>query len=112
MVGDFSHWALQSNSTVPCIGASGGISAVIMFYALQFPHARLGFLFFYYFRFHWFYVPAWCALVVWLLLQGFGLFQQMTGQTEVAATAHLGGAAVGFALWWWWKKSETTPRET
>jgi membrane associated rhomboid family serine protease/Zn-finger nucleic acid-binding protein len=44
-VGDLAHVAANPRSSVPCVGASGGISAVITFYALQFPNVRLGFLF-------------------------------------------------------------------
>src|SRR5438132_4122517 len=43
-VGDLGHIASAPNSTIPCIGASGGIAGVITFYALAFPQAKIGFL--------------------------------------------------------------------
>ena len=43
IVGDLAHIAGEPRDLLPCIGASGGISGIITFYALQFPHARLGF---------------------------------------------------------------------
>jgi membrane associated rhomboid family serine protease len=41
LAGDLLHVAADPRDTVPCIGASGGISGVIVFYALKFPQARL-----------------------------------------------------------------------
>ena len=107
LTGDLVHLALQSGSTTPCIGASGGIAGVIVFYALQFPRARLGFLFRYFLYFRWIRMPAWVALVLWVLMQVFGVYMQLSGFSNVAATAHLGGAAVGFALWCWWRRQES-----
>jgi len=77
---------------------------VIAFYALKFPHARLGFLFRYFLYFRWIHIPAWGALVLWLLLQGVGAFQQVSGYSNVSSLAHLGGAAAGFLVWLKWRK--------
>lgn len=106
LVGDVVHFMAGPGSAVPCVGASGGISGIIVFYALQFPKARLGFLFRYFVYFRWLNFPAWVALVLWLLLQTLGVVQQMSGFSNVAATAHLGGAAVGFGCWLWWRHKE------
>ncbi len=106
LVGDVVHFMAGPGSTVPCVGASGGISGIIVFYALQFPKARLGFLFRYFVYFRWLNFPAWGALVLWLLLQTLGVFQQLHGFSNVAATAHLGGAALGFVFWLWWRNKE------
>ena len=106
LTGDFIHLLADPYSTTPCIGASGGISGIIVFYALQFPKARLGFLFRYFLYFRWFQIPAWGALVLWLLMQGVGLISQLSGFSNVAATAHLGGAAVGVGCWFWWRHKE------
>jgi membrane associated rhomboid family serine protease len=42
LAGNLCHALVDPRPTVPCVGASGGISGVILFYALTFPHARLG----------------------------------------------------------------------
>ena len=105
-VGDLAHIALDPQSRVPCIGASGGIAGVMVFYALQFPRVRLGFLMrwgFVWFR--WIRLPAWFALVVWIIFQLLAAWQQKAGISSVSAMAHLGGAAVGFVLWLAWRKS-------
>jgi membrane associated rhomboid family serine protease len=98
-VGDVLHVAFDPHSNMPLIGASGGISGVIVFYALQFPNARLGFLFgaFYYFR--WISVSAYGALTVWVALQAIGALQQIEGFSNVSSLAHLAGAAAGVAFW-------------
>jgi membrane associated rhomboid family serine protease/Zn-finger nucleic acid-binding protein len=106
LTGDFLYMMLHSGSTVPCVGASGGISGIIVFYALQFPRARLGFMFNVSLYVRWFQIPAWCALVLWFLLQFMDATFELYGFSNVAATAHLGGAAAGAALWWWWRSRE------
>lgn len=116
VTGDLIHVLAQSHSTTPCIGASGGISGVIVFYALQFPRARLSFLFRGYgyigwrrWGWNWLGIPAWAALVLWLLMQTYAVVAELSGFSHVAATAHLGGAAVGFGLWLWWRSKEKRP---
>jgi membrane associated rhomboid family serine protease len=39
-----------------------------------------------------------------LLMQAVGIYTQLHGFSNVAATAHLGGAAVGVISWLWWRK--------
>ena len=103
--GDILHVLADSSATVPCIGASGGISGVIAFYALALPHARLGFFFSWFFRFRWVAAPAWVAFLLWIGLQLLGAVEQLSGFSNVSAMAHLGGAAVGFVAWLLWKRS-------
>lgn len=99
LTGDLVHLVASPGSTVPCIGASGGISGIIVFYALQFPRARLGFLL----RFFWVHLPAWGALLLWLGLQLLTLGNQLAGKSQIGATAHLGGAFAGLLLWLSWR---------
>jgi len=94
--GDAFHTLVDIHSTVPCIGASGGISGVLAFYALRFPHARV--------RFRFGYaatkaMSAWAAFLMWLGLQGIGLAAQSQGLSSVSAAAHLGGVLVGASFW-------------
>ncbi len=98
LVGDILHIALVSAPrTTPTIGASGGISGVLAFYALALPRARLGLLFWYFF---WIRLPAWGFLAFWVGLQLLGV---LTGATGVAYLAHLGGALAGVGLWFAWR---------
>jgi membrane associated rhomboid family serine protease len=99
VLGDVLHAVAEPRSTEPCVGASGGISGVLAFYALQFPRARIGFMW----RFFWMRIPAWGAFTLWMLLQGFGLIMQLSGFSNVSALAHLGGVAAGVGLWFCWR---------
>jgi membrane associated rhomboid family serine protease len=103
LIGDVCHIVGNSHSMVPSIGASGGISGVITYYALRFPHARLGFLFRYWMYFRWVHLPAYAALLLWLLLQLFLVAEQQMGIGNVAALAHLGGALAGVVAWLLWR---------
>lgn len=109
LAGDALHWLITPHSMIPCIGASGGISGVIVFYALQYPRARLGILLRYFFYFRWVQFPAWVALGLWLLLQTITAILQVSGFSNVGATAHLGGAAAGLGLWFWWRRQQRRP---
>lgn len=101
--GGLLHLVLQPHFKIPSIGASGGISGVIVFYALKFPKARLGFMF----RIFTFVtMPAWVALVLWVLYQGLGAFMQVHGFSAVNSFAHLGGALTGFLVWLCWRKTD------
>ena len=95
MVGNVAHILAGPSSTIPCIGASGGISAVIAYYALRFPRAQLGLII----AFRWFRLPARVLFVLWMVIQFFGAYKQLAGFSNVSAFAHLGGAAVGVAFW-------------
>lgn len=105
LTGDVAHVLLNPQDTTVCIGASGGISGVITFYALQFPHARLG-LFMRHVYYRWVHFPAWSALAIWIVLQLFGMLQQMSGFSNVSYAAHLGGAVAGFIAWLLWRAKE------
>ena len=108
IAGDLLHLAIQSHSTIPSIGASGGIAGVIAFYALEFPRVRLGFLLRFYF---WVQLPAWGAFGLWLLLQFIGAYEQVAGFSKVNAFAHLGGTAAGVCAWMAWRKLNPDPTE-
>jgi len=111
--GNLLHVMADPHGEIPCIGASGGISGLIAFYALKFPHARLGILLrYYYVYFKWIQFPAWVAFILWMLLQFWGAYKQIAGFSNVSALAHLGGTAVGFLLWTVWKTNELQPATT
>lgn len=104
IAGDIAHVLSDPASSTPCVGASGGISGVIIFYALRFPRARLGIMFRYFFMFRWFFMPAFVAMILWLLLQFLIAGLQISGATSVSGLAHLGGAAVGVLTWLVWRQ--------
>jgi membrane associated rhomboid family serine protease len=94
------HWGSVPDASVPNIGASGAIAAVLGAYFLLLPNAKvltaifLGFFFFLY------EIPAIAFLGIWILLQalegGLGILHpQESG--GVAFFAHIGGFAFGIA---------------
>jgi len=101
VAGDLLHLAFQPASTVPAIGASGGISGLLAFYALRFPHARLSLLcrgFCTSAVFQWIQLPAWLLFGFWFLLQVWVSVNQVSGFSHTAGLAHLGGGLVGLAI--------------
>ncbi len=103
LCGDFVHILLDPDSTVPCIGASGGISGVIAFYALRFPKQQLAMMFWFFFKTYWWRMSAVWMFAIWVVLQCVIAGQQMVGISKVSGGAHLGGALVGVVAWALWR---------
>jgi len=99
VAGAILHWLGDPRSDVPCIGASGGISGIMVYYALRFPRARLGILIRWWFYLRWVYFPAYFGLLFWVLFQLLLAVFQVQGLTNISALGHLGGAAVGAVVW-------------
>src|SRR6059058_1100102 len=105
-IGDLAHIAANPHSQIPCVGASGGIAGVITFYALNFPHVKLGFLMRYgWWWFRWIRLPAWFVFVLWILFQFIGAWEQVAGISAVSSFAHIGGGVVGLVAWLLWGKN-------
>lgn len=99
IAGSLLHALGEPHSDVPCVGASGGISGLLTFYALRLPHARLG-TYLWVWRFpRWITFPAWAGFAFWLVMQLLVLLEQLSGFGNVSALAHLGGVAVGVLAW-------------
>jgi membrane associated rhomboid family serine protease len=93
--------AVSPDSTVPLVGASGAIAAVLGGYALLYPHARVLTLFFAFFIFI-LEIPAMILLGIWILLQFLPAVGQLAtpelgGGGGVAYFAHIGGFVFGLA---------------
>ncbi len=100
IAGDIAHVLAAAGSTVPCVGASGGISGVLAYYCLRFPMARVGVVWW----FHWFRIPVWVMFLLWVLSQVFYALL-IPHDAGVAVFAHLGGAAVGVLFWGWTRQT-------
>jgi membrane associated rhomboid family serine protease len=104
--GEFLQIALDPQRSVPNLGASGGISGLMAFYALRFPRAKLILLFG---RLIPFRLSVWIYFAVWAVVQGIGVIIQLQGHSGVAYLAHVGGILVGGLFWlqddsWKWRK--------
>lgn len=107
LVGNLAHIMADPSSTIPCIGASGGISGVLAFYAIAFPRSRLGIFLWYFMRAGWARVPAVVYFGLWIGLQVLGAMQQIEGIGSVSYLAHLGGVAVGVVFGAVWRISRS-----
>jgi membrane associated rhomboid family serine protease len=82
------HFYFNMESTMPTVGASGAISAVMGAYLVMFPTSRVKmFVFFFTFR-----ISAFIFLVVWFIQQW---LENQNDLSNIAYWAHIGGFAVG-----------------
>jgi membrane associated rhomboid family serine protease len=102
LAADAGQIIFSVNSTVPTIGASGAVAAVLGGYLLLFPGARVVTLIFIIFFFTILELPAILFLGIWILQQAlfayFDLLQPAGGGGGVAYFAHIGGFLFGLLL--------------
>jgi len=99
-VAGLTQVAIDPASTVPTIGASGAIAAVLGAYVVLFPRARVTSLVFLVFFYQLIDVPAVVVLVFWFVLQlidGLAAIGVTDVGGGVAFFAHIGGFAFGAA---------------
>ncbi len=92
------HVAMDPESTLPMIGASGAISGVLGGYILLHPAATVRVFIFLGFFITVARVPAWIVLGVWFLLQLISAASASASEPGVAFMAHIGGFVAGFVL--------------
>ncbi|PIE35523.1 hypothetical protein CSA56_04030, partial [candidate division KSB3 bacterium] len=90
------YGAMYSESTIPLIGASGAIAAVMGAFMIRMYATKIHFVYFFFFFFRFrrgrISVPAYVVLLFWFLQQFWGV---MMGQQGVAFWAHIGGFVFG-----------------
>jgi membrane associated rhomboid family serine protease len=95
-----TQWAISPGSTVPMIGASGAIAAVLGGCAVTYPHARVKTLVFLFIFITVIEIPALLFMALWFgaqLLQGLGVLHGGM-ENGVAWWAHVGGFVFGAIL--------------
>lgn len=94
IVASLFHVFFSMDSSIPTVGASGALSAVMGAYIVLFPKSRIKMLFI----IKKFYVPALLFLGFWFIQQIFSTFQPSDpNQGGVAWWAHIGGFIFGVA---------------
>ncbi len=99
-----AHVLAGPDSTIPAIGASGAISAILGAYLVMFPASKVKVLVIYFFRS--FHVPAILFLGFWIvqqLISGFfslGATASEAQTSGVAWWAHIGGFVFGVIAGW------------
>ena len=102
VVAGLTQTAIDPDSTIPLIGASGAIAATLGAYFVLFPGARITTLVFLGFFYQLIEVPAIIVLGFWFLLQlldGIGSLGMEAG-AGVAFFAHIGGFVGGALVAW------------
>jgi membrane associated rhomboid family serine protease len=102
VVAGLTQTAIDPDSTIPLIGASGAIAATLGAYFVLFPGARITTLVFLGFFYQLIEVPAIIVLGFWFLLQlldGIGSLGMEAG-AGVAFFAHIGGFVGGAFVAW------------
>jgi membrane associated rhomboid family serine protease len=99
----YAQSALDPDSTIPTIGASGAVAGVLGAYLLLLPHARVLTLIFIIFFVTLIEIPAYVLLGLWFVLQFLPAVGQvatpdLAGEGGVAYFAHVGGFVFGLAL--------------
>lgn len=96
------HIYLDPGSSIPTVGASGAISAVMGTYLIMFPKSRVKMIFFIFFR-RPFYISSLLFLGFWFvqqLISGMGVIGAESAEEAggVAWWAHIGGFVYGMIL--------------
>jgi membrane associated rhomboid family serine protease len=82
---------IPGGSHAIALGASGGVTAVVILFAFNFPYRTVLFMFF-------LPMPMWVAAVIFVAVDAYGAVNR---SGNVAFTAHLGGALFAFLYYKW-----------
>jgi membrane associated rhomboid family serine protease len=93
-----AHVAVDPDSLIPTIGASGAVAGMLGSYIVLFPHARVTTIIPIFFFWQFIQLPAMLVLGYWFVSQFFIGLTQPEGVAGVAWMAHVGGFVTGAAL--------------
>lgn len=93
--GALLHSSLSADSSVPLVGSSAAISAIVVYYALRFPKRKLAVLI----VSRWIPISALYGLLLWLAIQSVGVVTQLFAFSTTSYIAHIGGALIGWLAW-------------
>jgi len=103
VVAALAQIAVNPDSQIPSLGASGAISGVLGAYLVMFPGRRVRVLLLRMIT----YLPAIVVIGFWIVLQfisGIGQLAQTEETGGVAYAAHVGGFVAGFVLVWLFRR--------
>jgi membrane associated rhomboid family serine protease len=99
-----AHVFFNSQSEVPCVGASGSIAAILGAYMVTFPRARVTTVIPIFFFIQIIELPAVVVIGFWILIQFFSGAVSLTSSTSdgggIAWWAHAGGFVSGIILFY------------
>ncbi|MGI8775396.1 MAG: rhomboid family intramembrane serine protease [Actinomycetota bacterium] len=95
VIAAFAHVLTHLDSVLPAVGASGAVAAVMGAYIVLYPRARVNVLVPIFFIFTIVQMSAVVVLGLWFVYQFIIAAQEISGATEVAWMAHVGGFVFG-----------------
>jgi membrane associated rhomboid family serine protease len=100
IVAAYAHAFANPESTVPMIGASGAVSGILGAYILQFPHAKIHTLVFFFFFIQVVRLPAIIVIGFWIGIQVLNgvISQGSSSHGGIAWFAHIGGFIFGMLM--------------
>lgn len=112
----FAQVAINPDSLVPLVGASGAISGVLGAYIVLFPLGKIRTAILIGFIPIIFLVPAWVQIGLWILIQFVNGFAALGVQTQevgggVAFFAHIGGFLAGAIGIWFFRDRDACERQ-
>lgn len=93
MAGGVFFCILNLGSELPMVGASGAISGLMGMYLAIYGTRKISFFYWIAFYFNYFKASALLMLPIWI---GKEIYEALTGDNQVAYSAHVGGMLVGF----------------
>ena len=106
LAASLAHVGFNMDSTIPSVGASGAIAAVMGAYLIMFPKSKIKMLVIVFFRS--FHIPAFLFLGLWIgqqLLFGVGSLTATKDTPGVAWWSHIGGFVVGLVAGFYFKQA-------
>ena len=107
-----SQSILDTNSTIPMIGASGAIAGVLGAYLVLFPKAKIKVFFWFIIFFKVFKIRAFIVLGGWIFIQFLSFSGNDLNSGGVAYAAHIGGFISGVILINIMRNKKTRPKLT
>ncbi len=106
IAGSCAHIIVNSNSKLPCIGASGAISGIMGAYMIFFPLAKIKTLIILFIFIQIIEIPAFLMIGYWIFIQIiFGISETGAKGDGIAWFAHIGGFLTGTFLALNWRNS-------
>ena len=96
--GLFVHSVFGHYKSIPMVGASVAISGILGYYIVFFPKRQIGFMLRVFYMFKWIQIPAWLYFGFWIIIQIFGVINQVSHGSDVSYLGHFGGIVFGIFI--------------